>query len=143
MKNYVVGFMFNNRGCVALIRKNRPEWQAGMLNGVGGHIEPYETAIQAMRREFNEEAGVDVEWEYFCHIYGEEYNLYCFRSTQDCIIQTLTDEAVDWHPLKPLPFDVIPNLNWLIPMANYKQRIMASVNHADTESVSAALTLEV
>jgi hypothetical protein len=36
---YVVGFAFDTDGRVALIRKNRPEWQAGRLNGIGGHVE--------------------------------------------------------------------------------------------------------
>ena len=41
MERMVVGFAFTeDRRSVILIRKNRPEWQAGRLNGVGGHIEP-------------------------------------------------------------------------------------------------------
>jgi 8-oxo-dGTP pyrophosphatase MutT (NUDIX family) len=63
---------------VALIRKARPPWQAGLLNGVGGKIEPEDwspffvhdmpapepVALRAMRREFREETGVDFDrWE--------------------------------------------------------------------------------
>ena len=37
MTKYVVGFMFSpDKQFVALIRKNRPEWQAGKLNGIAG-----------------------------------------------------------------------------------------------------------
>lgn len=33
---YVVGFAFDlTLTMVALIRKNRPEWQMGLLNGIG------------------------------------------------------------------------------------------------------------
>ena len=58
--HYVLGFMFNiNLTEVALIRKNRPAWQCGKLNGIGGHIEPGEDPATAMCREFTEEAGLD------------------------------------------------------------------------------------
>lgn len=62
---YVVGFLFSeDRERVVLIRKNRPDWQKGSLNGVGGHVNPGETYAEAMRREFLEEAGLDVpDWE--------------------------------------------------------------------------------
>lgn len=42
MKKYVLGFMFSteDRGQkVALIKKLKPKWQAGLLNGIGGKIE--------------------------------------------------------------------------------------------------------
>jgi len=59
MKKYVIGFMFNETlSRLVAIRKNRPEWQAGSLNGVGGHIEENELPIDAMVREFFEETGV-------------------------------------------------------------------------------------
>ena len=53
MKEYVVGFMFSEE-----ILKNKPDWQAGRLNGVGGKVEPNEYPDQAMVREFEEETGV-------------------------------------------------------------------------------------
>jgi 8-oxo-dGTP diphosphatase len=59
-KHWVVGFVFKNRDEVTLVMKNRPEWQKGKLNGVGGKIEAGETSAQAMRREFKEEAGADI-----------------------------------------------------------------------------------
>ena len=59
VKRYVVGFLLNyDRTQVVLIRKNRPAWQAGHLNGVGGKIEMGETPIEAMTREFEEETGL-------------------------------------------------------------------------------------
>lgn len=55
---YVVGFMFNEANDrILLIFKNRPVWMAGKLNGIGGKIEPGETAHEAMEREFREETG--------------------------------------------------------------------------------------
>jgi 8-oxo-dGTP diphosphatase len=60
MISYVVGFMFSEY-CneIALIKKKRPEWQKGRLNGIGGHIEKNEVPHDAMYREFEEEAGIE------------------------------------------------------------------------------------
>lgn len=61
---YAVGFYFDrSREHVWLIRKARPDWQAGKLNGIGGKVEPGESVLQAMRREFEEEARARVaDW---------------------------------------------------------------------------------
>lgn len=57
--HYVLGFPFDPTvATVALLRKRRPDWQAGKLNGYGGHVEIGEDAAQAMAREFLKESGV-------------------------------------------------------------------------------------
>jgi 8-oxo-dGTP diphosphatase len=66
--SYVVGFMFNPaENAVLLIRKRRPLWQEGKLNGIGGRIEEGETPEGAMRRECVEEVGIYCDtWNHFC-----------------------------------------------------------------------------
>ena len=66
--NMVVGFMFTpDRSRVVLIKKLRPTWQVGLLNGVGGRVREGEPPMQAMIREFEEETGVREEnWESLC-----------------------------------------------------------------------------
>jgi 8-oxo-dGTP diphosphatase len=68
-ERYCCGFVTDEcRIRVLLIQKNRPDWQAGKLNGIGGHVEEGETDREAMSREFQEEAGVCVDkdrWEHF------------------------------------------------------------------------------
>src|SRR5258706_13272255 len=57
---YVCGFafkQFRQGPQVVLIRKNKPDWQRGKLNGVGGKVEPGEIPSEAMVREFAEETG--------------------------------------------------------------------------------------
>lgn len=82
MKKYVVGFAFND--ChVLLIQKQRPAWQKGLYNGLGGHIEKNEEPISAMVREFEEECGVVTkpsDWEQFAIMKGNDWICYCFRS---------------------------------------------------------------
>lgn len=64
MPNYVLGFMFNYDAThVVLIRKNKPAFLAGFLNGVGGKIKTGETPYDAMVREFVEEAKICTSWQ--------------------------------------------------------------------------------
>ena len=73
-QKYVVGFMFDeSMSNVALIRKNKPAWQAGLLNGLGGKVEDGERPIYSMCREFHEESGCKTwedEWVNFCSMSG-------------------------------------------------------------------------
>lgn len=67
--NYVCAFVIDECNNILLIRKKRPDWQAGYLNGVGGKIEFGETSREAMTREFQEETGLTIEkhnWIYVC-----------------------------------------------------------------------------
>ncbi len=67
-QQYVCGFMFSDDfKWVAMVTKNKPAWQAGKLNGIGGKIEQTghrpddqhtELPHEAMAREFEEETGV-------------------------------------------------------------------------------------
>ena len=126
VQQYVCGFLFSpDRTCVLLIRKRRPAWQAGKLNGLGGKIEAGETALQAMRREFREEAGADVaEWQHVLTLSGADdagsgraWAGHFFRAFGDVsAARATTDEALEVHPTENLPRDTIPNLRWMIPL---------------------------
>lgn len=67
--NYVVGFAFDQYGAVALINKNKPAWQKGKWNGVGGHIEPTDPSTRyAIAREFHEETAMYTQPEQWRHV---------------------------------------------------------------------------
>ena len=126
MQTYACGFLFSpDRRRVLLIRKRRPAWQAGKLNGVGGKIEPGESAAQAMRREFREEADLDVrEWQEVLTLTGRDdagsgvaWRGHFFRAFGDIdAARTMTDEQLELHDVAALPADTIPNLRWMIPL---------------------------
>lgn len=124
MINYVTGFLFSSdRKDVALITKINPEWQRGFINGVGGKIELGESPEQAMSREFHEETGVKIiaeQWLCYCVIRRPaKYCVYFLMCIDDNVynVKSVEKEFVGVYKTNDLPFNVISNLRWLIPMA--------------------------
>jgi 8-oxo-dGTP pyrophosphatase MutT (NUDIX family) len=119
---YVAGLLYSDEGDrVTLIQKNRPEWQAGLYNAVGGKIEFGETAYDAMKREFIEEAGVDIDWDHRITLEGPDYKVHffsCHNTEAMTYLRTMTDEVVEVVETYDLPENLIPNLWWIIPMMN-------------------------
>jgi 8-oxo-dGTP diphosphatase len=124
---YVVGFAYCG-DLVVLIKKQRPEWQRGRLNGVGGKVEPGENPHAAMVREFREETGLDVpEWTKKATFTGTEpeggapYIVHVFSAFvgygRITNVATVTDEAVLLYNARKLPGIVMPNLRWMVPLA--------------------------
>lgn len=124
MNSYVLGFAFQDDG-VWLIHKNHPEWQKGLWNGIGGKIKEDELALNAMIREFKEEAGLDViPWVHYLTISDEKnYEVFCYhyKLPDDLYPKTMENEEVQWFNVNVLlkynSHLVISNLNWMIPMA--------------------------
>lgn len=148
MKNYVAGLMFSeDRTKVALVRKNKPDWQKGLLNGIGGKIELEDSTMchgdaiftsskNAMIREFKEETGVDFDdWNLFLNMNGNntdeqksEFSVDFYRcftnKVFDC--KTMEDEEIEIHDVTALSFNydnsigtnkTIDNLHWIILLA--------------------------
>ena len=105
---YVLGFLFSpDLSSVVLIKKNRPSWQAGKLNGVGGKYEASDELLSlAMHREFSAETGVMLprgDWRAFGQLDGrlaakpeEEFVVYLYAAQSERIneVETMTDEQV-------------------------------------------------
>lgn len=121
---YVLGFAFDkDRQRVILIRKNKPDWQAGKLNGVGGKVEGDESVIRAMVREFFEETGAETsttDWEWYGRIYGDGAEVHVFRTFLPHLsaCQTMTQELVGAFRTDVLGhYPCLPNVPALIGMA--------------------------
>jgi len=131
MKTFVVGFVFNNKEEVLLIRKLKPSWQAGFLNGVGGKCETDEDIYTAMVREFHEEVGVIIpngHWRLFCKTTARDGQVAFFTAKYDGVIYQMEAEEPIWMPYIHLNRHVvIDNLRWLIPMALAEKRVQATV----------------
>lgn len=132
MQKYVVGFLFDtDKANVALIKKTRPAWQAGKLNGIGGKIEDTDASpAEAMSREFFEETGVRIAalgWDNFGKLVGirdgrKTAEIWLFRAVGNHELLTTTDEVPDWYPAFGEPFAtylhrMVPNLAFLVPAA--------------------------
>uniref|UniRef100_A0A6M3LCS5 Nudix hydrolase domain-containing protein n=1 Tax=viral metagenome TaxID=1070528 RepID=A0A6M3LCS5_9ZZZZ len=122
MKEYVVGFAFNNNCSeVLLIHKIKPEWQRGRVNGIGGKLEKDEHFYDCMVREFKEETGVGTDssdWTHYCTLSGEDFKVYFFYiigGIEDA--SSIEDEKIEWFNIYKLPYNIISNLMWLIPLA--------------------------
>ncbi len=125
-QQYVVGFAFSaDRSQVVLMRKNRPAWQAGKLNGIGGKFEENETGEECMVREFHEETGVQTDladWHYFTKIIGRDGDVHVFRLFDDKAMAatTTSDEPVMIVEAKLdgiIKTEGMSNLSWLIGIA--------------------------
>lgn len=122
---YTVGFLHNDRR-VVLICKNRPEWQAGRLNGIGGHVEDSDASPLACQvREFQEETGVLVPaWDHFLTLEGAESQIYCYAAYDAGgwmdKVATVTDERVITvlfnNPSYSGYYRLVPNLAWILPL---------------------------
>ena len=130
-ERYVLGFYFSHdRTRLLLIEKQKPVWQAGKLNGIGGKVEANDWGdaidagvsglVIAMCREFREEVGLITEpadWREVTTLEGENWEVTVFvgfghpdsaqhrEVEQPVVVETAA-----------LPQHLIPNLRWLIPM---------------------------
>lgn len=124
MKRYALGFVQSFNGeRILLIQKNRPTFLAGLYNGIGGHVEDGESALQAVCRECDEEADLRIppaDWLQMGTITdGQSFEVHVFSARAD-ITKALarTDEPlqifdmVDVHrlPLAPSAREVLERL---------------------------------
>ena len=117
---------------VYLIRKNRPQWQQGKLNGIGGHKEIGETFDQCCAREVKEEAGIDLQSK-FKHFPTMRFNdalvqaYYAVLSDEERQqVRTCTDEEIQWIPIDAIYMlrkQMIDNIPWMV---------LAAMNHAQS-----------
>lgn len=137
MMKYSIGFCFSfDKEKVVLIKKEKPAWQKGRLNGVGGKIELGETAEACMIREFQEETGVETSfenWTKFAIMQGRDWQkdhtgnslaeINCYVTINDFIYNkaatTEKEEIQKWNVMRILcrPYLIIPNLSVLLPLA--------------------------
>jgi 8-oxo-dGTP diphosphatase len=132
----VVGFAFDKyRANVLLIRKLKPAWQAGRLNGVGGKVEPGESDAEAMVREFHEETGwvtSPVEWRQIAEVVSGDAEIVFFRRRVDLGVREFraafstspeAEQLVVIHWADAEAAGALPNLSWLLPLARYEHDV--------------------
>lgn len=124
MDRFVVGFAFNKKAnSILLMKKDHPDWQKGLLNGIGGKIERGELPFDAMHRECKEETGLVLDWEgrgimkgtnndghaFLCWIfYAYSEKIHKFKQIEKELLEVYSLAHVPYH-------SVVQNLNFLIP----------------------------
>ena len=120
IEKYTLGFLFDkNKENILLIQKNRPEWQKGKFNAIGGKVEEDEDVLACMEREFEEETSLKIEdWQFnrdlnlvFPHAYVHVY--YQF-SDEVFNFKSETDEQLSLHEVSNLPEEILPDVKHLI-----------------------------
>lgn len=130
MARYVLGFLFNDDlSQVTLIRKNKPEWQKGRWNGIGGKIEEGEEPLAAMEREGEEEANISPGWIAFGVLSGDGWEIHLFWARLPDVdmgaVKTMTDEEVRIFRTEGILLGIVQdlagatigNIKWLVQMA--------------------------
>lgn len=120
-RKLVLAFIFDSSlQKVLLIHKNRPEWQKGKLNGIGGKLNPKERKEAGITREVHEETNLVIsKWKYIGSLQNDKDLVYCFTTIYNNQLTdalTTTDEKIEWVAIDKLPLNVHPNLTWLIPL---------------------------
>lgn len=130
-ERYVVGLALSvGMGYVALIRKIRPGWQHNRLNGPGGQINPDESPLDAMKREWAEETRIKLptdDWVKFARLWGAEptraWEVHFFWNylpddTVTGVNYGRTDEHVEIYPLSSIDRQpLVTHIRWLIEAA--------------------------
>ena len=97
---------------------------AGLLNGVGGHIEPGEDIAASARREIEEESGLviaDLDLRALVHISGRDHApgviLFVFVGYSDSqAVHASVEGDLAWYPIAALPLaELVDDLKLLLP----------------------------
>ena len=143
IQHYVCGFLFTlDYQKILLIRKRRPRWQRGLLNGVGGKIENGEIPLQAMAREFHEEAGVrGLNWEPISILNGEGFAVHFFATFGPEIyhVTQQTDEPLETHRVEDIfnkTLDMVSNVPLMVALALDRSGIRKPVFFQDSRNQS-------
>lgn len=141
MKHYVLGFAFDGKAQrVVLIRMGPDSLFPGRWNGLGGKIEKTDDGPEmAMEREFREESGVQIDaarWEPTIRLLVVARDTKAILAKVICYRATLTEpeiasaskaQDVFAHPVNNLSREIVPNLDWLVPMHVFNETYYGEV----------------
>ncbi len=123
MVRYTVSFLFNgDLSKVLLIHKLTPEWQKGMVNGLGGKFEAGEDCFRCISREVEEEAGLRTnpsEWKKIGELYSDRWIVDVMTIVykgKETDAKSVERQRVEWFSVSNLPDNLISNLTWLVPL---------------------------
>ena len=113
--NYVVGIVTDGSK-ILLLRKNNPDWQKGLYNGVGGKVNLDETPLEAIIRECQKEVGLEIpNWNQIETIPLQSgvdltYFFAVIEEEELKKAQSLQDERVEFFDIDNLPKNILKDL---------------------------------
>src|SRR6185437_15233341 len=97
MQQYSLGIAFDFNENLAIIKKTKPEWQAGKYNFIGGKLEENENILDCMSREFYEETGVMIpsyNWKFVGKMFREyDFTVFIFVTVNEAVKDARTVAA--------------------------------------------------
>lgn len=122
MENISIGFLFSlDKKWVSLMKRKEEKSGKILLTGIGGHVDPGESFLDAMKREFIEEAGLDIStWKRYSTLKQPNSTIDIFKAFSDDIynIQSKESDMARFYSVDSLHiYKFRYNVHYLICMA--------------------------
>ena len=115
MMRVVVGIITDNKE-ILLLKKNNPDWQKGLYNGIGGKVELNTTPLETIIKKCQEELGANISnWiELDSEISSSGIEIVYFLTTLNegeiKKLQSQTDERSELFLINNLPKNILQDL---------------------------------
>ncbi len=123
----VVGIITDNKE-ILLLKKNNPDWQKGLYNGIGGKVELNTTPLETIIKKCQEELGVNIlNWiELDSEISSNGIEIVYFLTTLNegeiKKLQSQTDERAELFSINNLPTNILQDLKIQIERQFFKPK---------------------
>lgn len=123
----VVGIITDNEE-ILLLKKNNPDWQKGLYNGIGGKVELNTTPLETIIKKCQEELGVNISnWiELDSEISSSGIEIVYFLTTLNegeiKKLQSQTDERAELFSINNLPTNILQDLKIQIDRQFFKPK---------------------
>ncbi|MCT7506963.1 NUDIX hydrolase [Aliarcobacter cryaerophilus] len=127
MMRVVVGIITDNKE-ILLLKKNNPDWQKGLYNGIGGKVELNTTPLETIIKKCQEELGVNIlNWiELDSEISSSGIEIVYFLTTLNegeiKKLQSQTDERAELFSINNLPTNILQDLKIQIERQFFKPK---------------------
>lgn len=123
----VVGIITDNKE-ILLLRKNNPDWQKGLYNGIGGKVELNTTPLETIIKKSEEDLGINISnWrELDSEISSSGIEIVYFLTTLNegeiKKLQSQTDERAELFSINNLPTNILQDLKIQIERQFFKPK---------------------
>ena len=123
----VVGIITDNEE-ILLLKKNNPDWQKGLYNGIGGKVELNTTPLETIIKKCQEELGANISnWiELDSEISSSGIEIVYFLTTLNegeiKKLQSQTDERAELFSINNLPTNILQDLKIQIERQFFKPK---------------------